>query len=77
MEYGINYFIDALKLGDLAVIKKNEAIVALLFEYIYQVLLESNDYTVVYYMDKIFDIMLIYVRQWDGKDNNSANRTSK
>lgn len=77
MECGINYFIDALKLGDLAVIKKNEAIVALLFEYIYQVLLESNDYTVVYYMDKIFDIMLIYVRQLDGKDNNSANRTSK
>lgn len=70
---GFNLFIDAIRLDDLGIIKKNEAILALIFQYIYEVFLESNEYAFVYHLDQICHILLKYIQTLDFNKNNDTS----
>lgn len=51
-------FIDILKLDSLLNLKKHEAAIAMICEYIHEVLLEDDGTNLVYYMDQIHAAML-------------------
>ena len=55
---GFNNFIDALKIDSLLMLKKQEAAIGIICEYVYKIFLEDDGINTVLYMDQIHSSLL-------------------
>lgn len=58
ISFGLNSFIDILKIDTLLGMKKQEAVVAIICEYIHEIFLEDEGMNLIFYLDQIHNSML-------------------
>lgn len=55
---GLNSFIDAIRVDTLLGLKKQEAVIAIICEYIHEVFIEDEGMNLIFYLDQIHNSML-------------------
>ena len=55
---GLGDFIDAIRVDTLLSLKKQEAVIAIICEYIHEVLVEDEGFNLIFYLDQIHNSML-------------------
>ena len=73
---GLNNLIDALKIDHLLTLKKQEAAISMICEYIYKIFLEDEGLNTVYYMDQLHS-SLLKISTWLKEDKTFSKEIKK